>query len=107
MTNRLKKGLIGGAILGILCVIGAYVRSNFTADTYFVLGLWYNRVIIGLLIGAPWPNLSKKHAAIRGAILGIIVSLAFYITTGFADPISFIAGGVYGIILDVWLSKTN
>ena len=51
MTKRLQKGLIGGAILGLFCVIGAYVRSNFTADTNFLLGLWYNRLIIGLVIG--------------------------------------------------------
>lgn len=105
MTKRMKTALIGGVLLGIVCVIGAYVRSGFNASPTFVFALWYNRVILGLVVGAPWPKTSRKNAIVRGAVFGLVVSFAFYATTGFADPISFIAGIVYGVLLEAWLSK--
>ncbi len=52
MNRRMKVALIGGALLGLVCVLGAYVRSGFTASPEFVFSLWYNRVIIGLVVGA-------------------------------------------------------
>jgi len=107
MTKRLKKGLIGGALLGIICVIGAYVRSGFTATPDFVFSLWYNRVIIGLVIGAPWAVTETRNALVRGGILGLLVSFAFYNATGFQDPISFVAGILYGVILEAWLNRSK
>jgi uncharacterized membrane protein len=105
MNKRLKEALIGGALLGIICVVGAYVRSGSSASPIFVFSLWYNRVIIGLAVGAPWKETSRAKALLRGAFLGLLVSFAFYSSTGFQDPISFVAGIVYGAILEGWLSR--
>lgn len=105
MKKRMIKGLVGGALLGIVCVIGANIRSGFTSDISFVFALWYNRVIIGLVIGAPWPILTRNKELLRGGILGLLVSFAFYASTNFQDPISFIAGIVYGVILEAFISK--
>ena len=105
MTRRMKEALIGGALLGIICVVGAYIRSGSSASPLFVFSLWYNRVIIGLAVGAPWNETSRSKALLRGAILGLLVSFAFYSSTGFQDPISFVAGVVYGAILEGWLSR--
>ncbi len=105
MNKRMIQSLIGGALLGVVCVIGATIRSGFTADPIFVFALWYNRVIIGLVIGAPWPKIKRNQALIRGGLLGLLVSFAFYSATGFVDPISFIAGIVYGIILEAWFNR--
>lgn len=105
MNRRLKEALIGGALLGIICVVGAYLRSGSTASPTFVFSLWYNRVIIGLAVGAPWNETSRSKAVLRGAILGLLVSFAFYSSTGFQDHISFIAGILYGTILEGWLSR--
>ena len=105
MTKRLKLALIGGAVLGVVCVVGAYLRSGGTASPTFVFALWFNRVIIGLVIGAPWLATGRNKSLLRGAILGLLVSFAFYSSTGFQDPISFIAGVVYGVILEAWLSR--
>ena len=105
MIRRMKEALIGGALLGIVCVVGAYIRSGATASPVFVFSLWYNRVIIGLAVGAPWKETSKSKALLRGAILGLLVSFAFYSSTGFQDPISFVAGIVYGVILEWWFSR--
>jgi hypothetical protein len=35
----------------------------------------------------------------------VLVSFAHYSSTGFQDHISFIAGVVYGVILETWLSQ--
>lgn len=107
MTKRMKVALIGGALLGLVCVIGAYVRSSFTASPEFVFSLWYNRVILGLVVGAPWVGTARGKAMLRGALLGLLVSFAFYSSTGFQDHISFVAGILYGVILEGWLSRTE
>jgi hypothetical protein len=101
----MKASLIGGAVLGLICVIGAFVRSGFTASPVFVFSLWYNRVIIGLLVGAPWGPANRGMRLLRGAGLGLAVSFAFYSSTDFADPVSFLAGVVYGMILEIWLDQ--
>lgn len=105
MKERMRVALIGGALLGIVCVIGAYVRSGFSASPVFVFSLWYNRVIIGLAIGAPWRETVRNKALLRGGLLGLLVSFAFYSSTGFQDPISFVAGIIYGVLLEGWLSR--
>lgn len=105
MKKRMKVALIGGALLGLVCVVGAYIRSGFTASPVFVFSLWYNRVIIGLAVGAPWVAVGKNKALFRGALLGLLVSFAFYSSTGFEDHISFFAGILYGVILEAWLSR--
>jgi hypothetical protein len=103
MTNRMKQSLISGAILGVFCIIGAYVRSGFEASLVFVFSLWYNRVVIGLVIGSPWHKKSLFKSLLRGGLLGLLVSFAFYSATGFEDHVSFIAGIVYGVLIELWL----
>ena len=107
MSKRLKVALVGGVLLGLVCVIGASVRSGFAASPIFVFSLWYNRVIIGLVIGAPWGPSSRNQALFRGALLGLMVSFAFYCSTGFDDAVSFVAGIVYGVILEAWLLRSK
>lgn len=107
MKKRMKTALIGGALLGLVCVAGAYIRSGFTASPVIVFSLWYNRVILGLVVGAPWIEIDRKKALLRGALLGLLVSFAFYSSTGFEDHVSFLAGIVYGVILEWWLSRSE
>lgn len=98
LNKRLIISLIMGAILGVFCIIGASVRNN--SEITFLFSLWYNRVVIGLAIGLA-PSFSDVYKLIiRGAILGLLVSFAFYATTGFSDVVSFLAGIVYGIIIE-------
>lgn len=107
MNKRMKVSLIGGALLGLLCVAGAYIRSGFTASPNFVFSLWYNRVLLGLIVGAPWQKRPRRKALLRGGNLGLLVSFAFYTTSGFQDPVSFVAGIVYGVILEWWLDRSG
>ena len=39
MSKRMIEALIGGELLGIVCVVGASIRSGFTADPIFVFAL--------------------------------------------------------------------
>ncbi len=103
MKQSMIESLIGGVLLGLVCVVGASVRSGFTASPVFIFSLWYNRVILGLVIGAPWEKSPRLISLARGALFGLLVSFAFYSSTGFSDPISFLAGVIYGVILEFWL----
>jgi len=98
--KRLPVALITGAVLGIFCIIGAMVRFQFQKDFIYLFSLWYNRLLMGMVIGL-CPSGGKLPAALlRGVFLGILVSLAFFAATGFTDVISFAAGAVYGIIIE-------
>jgi uncharacterized membrane protein len=107
MKKRMKVALIGGALLGFLCVVGAYIRSGYTATPVFIFSLWYNRFILGLVVGAPWGESGRTKALLRGALLGTLVSFAFYSSMGFQDHVTFVAGIVYGVILEAWLSRSK
>lgn len=99
-TKRMKVSLATGAVLGVVCVIGALVRSGFESETFWLFALWYNRLLMGLVIGLPLGNVGLKKALTRGAVLGLFVSFAFYSATGFGDIVSFLAGIIYGMIIE-------
>ena len=42
-TKRMKISLFSGAVLGVICIIGALIRSGFQSEENFLLALWYNR----------------------------------------------------------------
>jgi len=107
MNKRLINAIIVGAILGVLCIIGAYARSGNTASIGELFSLWYNRIIMGVVIGASWGKTTKAKSLLRGALLGLLVSFAFYSTTGYQDHVSFIAGILYGLIIEAWLSRSK
>jgi len=92
--------IITGAALGVICIIGAQVRSGFERDAVYLFSFWFNRLLMGIVIGLAWSKLNTMQAIARGAILGLLVSFAFYSSTGFADIIGFVAGIVYGVIIE-------
>ena len=99
-TRRMLVCIITGALLGVICIIGAQLRSGFERDAVFLFSFWFNRLLLGLVIGLAWNKLNTLQALVRGAILGLLVSFAFYSSTGFEDAIGFIAGIVYGVIIE-------
>lgn len=105
ITKRLKISIVMGAILGVVCIVGAMIRSGFEKDAIYLFAFWYNRVIIGLVIGLAGGNLAIGKAVGRGALLGFLVSFAFYSATGYSDPIGFSAGIVYGMIIEFTAAK--
>ena len=100
MKRRMIATVITGSILGVFCIIGARLRFEGQLDNVYLFSFWFNRVIIGLVIGLASKCFTLPKALFRGAILGAFVSFAFYSSTGFLDPVGFIAGIVYGIIIE-------
>lgn len=92
--------LITGAILGIFCVIGANVRYGGELSNIYVFAFWFNRLLMGFVFGLLVTTLPLKLKLVRGLTVGLLVSFAFYSATMFLDVTGFIAGGVYGIIIE-------
>jgi hypothetical protein len=120
LTNyrRIAIATLMGAILGILCIIGVGSRipGGYLPNIVFLIGMWYNRVIMGMLIGfAEDMTIIKRteendlvNAVVRGLLFGIIVSLAIFLSTEFRDIPALFAGFAYGPIIDVvttWTEK--
>lgn len=109
-TNRKRLGIsiLLGAFLGIFCIVGVGSRVGITGNEWYLFGMWYNRVIMGVVIGFAgyWKLVggeqnSLKNAAVRGFILGIIVTSAIFFSTGLKDVPAWFAGIAYGVIIDV------
>jgi hypothetical protein len=104
LNKRLKTSVVVGALLGVFCIIGGSVRAGGLAgNELYLLALWYNRVIIGLTIGlaGQWRLVNgARNRYIRGALLGFLVSSAFFLSTEMRDTIAFFAGIVYGVIIE-------
>ena len=107
MTKRLQLALLGGAVLGIICIVRANLRSgrpllptfcicSLVQSRHYGIGDWE-------LPGSPQTKSEPASWSDPGT-LGVI---RFYSSTGFKDPISFLAGIVYGVILEAWLSRTE
>lgn len=107
MKKRIVSGLIIGALLGLICIGGAYLRNPNFDDSVYLFSLWYNRVLMGLVIALLGRTKTYKFAVIRGLILGGLVSYAFYVTTSHQDLISFLAGFLYGVIIELSLYKLD
>ncbi len=100
IKRRLLVSILAGALLGVICIVGSQVRSGFSQESYYLFAFWYNRLVMGIFIGMIWPISNLARTIARGALIGAIVSLAFYSSTGFEDWIGFIAGIVYGILIE-------
>ncbi|HPE69072.1 MAG TPA: hypothetical protein P5560_06200 [Thermotogota bacterium] len=99
-NKRLYVSTILGGILGVFCIIGAQARVS---GGLLLLALWYNRLLMGLIVGlaAEWKIIpGKLNPYLRGLVIGGGVSLAFFLTSGFADWLSFLVGFGYGVILE-------
>jgi hypothetical protein len=109
--KRLGIAILAGALLGILCIIGvgARIPGGYFANIVFLIGMWYNRVIMGLVIGFADEIVIIKgdntrmwaNALVRGLFFGFLVSSAIFLSTEFRDLPSFFAGLAYGVIIDL------
>ena len=100
MKRRLIATLITGSILGVFCIIGATLRSTGDLEVSYLFAFWFNRVVMGLFIGLISWNLTLPKRLLRGLVVGLFISLAFYSATSFSDTLGFLAGGVYGVIIE-------
>ncbi|MGB9342640.1 hypothetical protein [Trichococcus sp.] len=100
LTNRMKISIVAGALLGVVCILGAQLRSGFEREVLYLFAFWYNRLLMGVVIGFAKETQELKRALWRGAIIGLLVSFAFYSSTVFEDAVGFAAGIVYGVIIE-------
>ena len=104
--KRLRLSIITSAILGIFCIIGISLRLGYIGNELFILSNWINRVIMGMVIGlASKIKRDTRYIIARGALFGLIISGSLYIATYFKDFTGFIAGIVYGIIIEYVAAK--
>lgn len=110
--RRVAISIATGALLGVLCIVGVGTRlfaGAYLENILYLFGMWYNRVIMGLLIGLAGGIVlidkenpkSLANAALRGLILGVLVSSAIFFSDAYQDIMSLFAGFGYGIIIDV------
>ena len=104
-SKRMKVSLLAGAVLGVVCIIGALIRSGGGSEAVFLFALWYNRLLMGMVIGLMEDIKETPRLILRGAVTGLLVSFAFYSADGFGDAVSFLAGIVYGIIIELAARK--
>lgn len=100
LNRRMKVCIITGVVLGIFCIVGASIRSGFTRDALYLFAFWYNRLMMGVVIGLAAGPADLSKAVGRGALLGALVSFAFYSSTRFDDMVGMLAGIVYGMIIE-------
>lgn len=105
-NKKIITGIIAGAILGVFCIIGVSVRLGFNGNELFILATWVNRVVIGLVVGLAYCCAANGNI-FRGAILGLIISGSFFFATAFKDIPGFVAGILYGIIIEAIITKFN
>lgn len=102
-TQRVLTGVLMGAFLGIFCIVGVGARLGFGGNEVYLFGMWYNRVVMGLVIGLAGSVKiidSEYNFIVRGFLLGLVVSAAITLSTEFRDVPSFFAGLAYGVIID-------
>lgn len=108
MNKRMALSLVSGAILGIFCIIGASIRLGWQGNQLLIFALWYNRLVLGLLLGLAGSLVIVKYNwnwILRGSVLGLVVSGAYFLTSGAADWVSFVAGILYGVIIEFVLKR--
>jgi hypothetical protein len=100
MHKRVMVGVGLGALLGLVCILGATLRSAEALPFYYLLAFWFNRVLMGFLISLIRIQvMPMKYKIMHGLMAGTLVSFAFYSSTNFQDLMGFLAGLVYGVII--------
>ena len=109
--KRMVVALLLAGFFGIGCAYGtAGVEiPGFEITMPYLLTIFYSRLLMGLLIGLAGSvtllNGKMANAALRGGILGAVVSVGISFYGGAAIFIA--AGIVYGIITDVVATKVG
>jgi hypothetical protein len=110
LKKRIVFGVVLGAFLGLFCILGIGFRLGFEGNELLLISAWYNRVLMGFLVATTGNLYITKgwiNSILRGGFIGMFVSLAWFISTAFIDPLGFIAGIVYGVVIDIVLTRAE
>ena len=102
--KRLVLSTVTGALLGLLCIAGVGMRQGFAGNTLFLTAVWYNRLVMGLVVGLAGDIRllkSRMNTYLRGLLVGTIITTGLYLSTGLRDMPSFFAGMAYGVVIDL------
>lgn len=112
-SRRTAIAMLVGAASGLFCAYGtAMVQIPGVVVTFWTLvAIFYNRLLLGFVVGiADGVALLRgklRNAALRGALLGIAVSLGIVLwsepTASSLTPVAL--GAVYGLVADVLATK--
>jgi uncharacterized membrane protein len=100
LIKRIVYGLILGTLLGLVCIFGAQLRSSTPLENWYLFAFWFNRFLMGFVIALLPIHLPYKYKVIRGILVGIFISFAFYSATNYQDFLGFAVGGLYGVIIE-------
>jgi hypothetical protein len=109
LRKRMAIALALAAVFGYFCALGtsAVEIPGFEATLPYLLTVFYSRLMMGFTIGfAGGVKLLKgeaRNAALRGAVIGGIVSVGIAFYGGAAVLIPF--GMVYGLLTDLIATK--
>ena len=110
-SKRMIITLTLGALAGVTCAIGTLIGNNpiFQISLMYLIYLWYNRLMLGFVIGIADNvriiNHDLGNSIIRGALIGAILSIILVIIPGLAAYSFILAGVVFGIIIDLVATK--
>jgi hypothetical protein len=116
--RRIGISVLIGALLGVLCIIGVGARiPGQYSNVIYLTAVWYNRVIMGLMVGfAGHVKIIKSeneknyvNPIVRGIIIGLVVSSATLLLSDTIplDWLGWFMGLVYGPIIDVIATATD
>lgn len=100
-AKRLAIATILGILCGLFCMYGAMTMFPGEFGTLALIGIVYNRALIGIVIGIS-DNIYPPPA-LRGAVIGVVVSMAMAIFDAAWIVVGF--GLVYGVLIDVVTTK--
>ena len=100
-VKRLVIATILGILCGLFCMYGTITKFPGEFGTLMLIGIVYNRALIGIVIGIA-DNIDL-HPALRGAVIGVVVSMAMAIFDAAWVVVGF--GLVYGVLIDVVTTK--
>jgi hypothetical protein len=111
-AKRMAVSLLVAGLFGVFCAYGtsSVEIPGFTVTMQYLATIFYARLLIGLAVGlaGSWVIVQGKsrNAAIRGAIIGAVVTPVIALYGGF--EIFMLSGILYGMITDVlatWVAK--
>lgn len=104
MIRRIAISTALGAIFGAICLYGTMTSLPGQLSTPILATIFYNRVLLGLVIGMA--GSVPLHPMLRGAALGLAVSLEIALPSGFQGGALLLgAGAIYGIVTDLLATR--
>jgi hypothetical protein len=110
LRKRVITAALVGALLGVVCILGASQRvGGWAGHELMLVGLWFNRLLMGLVIGSSiMPLYEKKiwhNHYLISATWGLLLGLGWYLASGLEDLTAFLVSILYGLIIEFFARR--